>query len=125
MPLPFWNEGGIVVSPPVYSGIVPSLLPAFSAPTAVSVVPSCLASSAEIAAHAAGANAAASAATIKVLRNMILFSSKCGLERERHPAAVGQSGERAVGCTHDAARGGLRGRVGLVVAEVAVVAQLE
>ena len=47
--------------PPVYSGIVPSLLPAFSAPTGVSVVPSCFASSAETAAQRAGAEVAAMA----------------------------------------------------------------
>jgi hypothetical protein len=37
----------------LYSGIVPSLLPAFSAPIAVSVVPSFLASSAETRGNAA------------------------------------------------------------------------
>jgi hypothetical protein len=47
---PFWNEAGAVM-PPVYAGMVPSLLAAFSAPTAVSVVPSCFASSAVTAAH--------------------------------------------------------------------------
>ena len=56
MPLPFLNDAGISFSPPVYSGIVPSLLAAFSAPTAVSVVPSCFASSAETAASAGAAS---------------------------------------------------------------------
>ena len=46
------EAAGGVVSPPVYAGMVPSLLAAFSAPIGVSVVPSCLASSADTAASA-------------------------------------------------------------------------
>ena len=53
MPLPaLKSPGGLM--PPVYSGMVPSLLPAFSAPMGVSVVPSCLASSADTAATPSG-----------------------------------------------------------------------
>src|SRR6266496_2941339 len=70
-PSPFLQLAGGVVSPPVYSGIVPSLLPAFSAPTAVSVVPSCLASSADTAANAPFAHSAATATAINDLHNMI------------------------------------------------------
>ena len=50
MPSPALYPAGGVVRPPVYSGIVPALLPAFSAPIGVSVVPSFLASSAVTAA---------------------------------------------------------------------------
>jgi hypothetical protein len=44
-PLPALNEAGALVSPPVYAGTAPSLLPAISAPTPVSVAPSLCASS--------------------------------------------------------------------------------
>jgi hypothetical protein len=47
--------GGGVVRPPVYAGMVPSLLPAFSAPNGVSSAPSFLASSAVTAACAGAA----------------------------------------------------------------------
>ncbi len=67
--VPAWNPAGGLM-PPVYSGIVPSLLPAFSAPTAVSDVPSCLASSAETAANALPAASDAMASAIRDLRNM-------------------------------------------------------
>src|SRR4051812_38328859 len=122
-PLPVLKSAGALM-PPVYSGMVPSLLPAFSAPVAVSVVPSCLASSAETALQAVGAASDASAAIINVLRNMIVFLSECRFECERYPAAVGQLCERTVGRTHHAAcRSGHR-RVRRVIAEVAVVAEL-
>src|SRR5678816_1064593 len=48
-PSPGLKPAGAVVRPPLYAGMVPAALPAFSAPTAVSVVPSVLASSAETA----------------------------------------------------------------------------
>jgi hypothetical protein len=86
MPLPFLNDAGTSFRPPVYSGIVPSLLAAFSAPMLVSVVPSCFASSGEAAAKAAVASDA-TARAMNVFRNM-KSSSECRLERERPPAAV-------------------------------------
>src|SRR5260221_11836129 len=76
--------------------MVPSLLPAFSAPTAVSVVPSCLASSADTAAHDAGALRDMSAATMIVLRNICCSSLECGLECQRDPAAVRKRGKGTV-----------------------------
>src|SRR5215813_1366379 len=88
MPLPFLNEAGGSFNPPVYSGIVPSLLPAFSAPTAVRVVPICFASSAETAASAPVARDA-TANAMRDLLNMVA-SLERGLERERPPAAVRQ-----------------------------------
>src|SRR5262245_6620606 len=65
--------------PPVYSGIVPSLLPPFSAPTSVSVVPSCVASSKDTALHAFGAASDASAAKMTVLRTIELLLVRCPL----------------------------------------------
>jgi hypothetical protein len=44
-PEPGTKFGGGVVKPPVYGGIVPSALPAFSAPKGVRVVPNLAASS--------------------------------------------------------------------------------
>ncbi|MNP82008.1 hypothetical protein D3C76_1805160 [compost metagenome] len=43
-PLPLSNPAGAVVNPPVYAGMLPSLLPAISAPIGVRVTPNCLAS---------------------------------------------------------------------------------
>src|ERR1700755_745357 len=107
--------------PPVYSGIVPSLLPAFFAPTEVSVVPSCFASSGETA-SALVLKIAAKPAASKVFRNMKIAPwSECGLERERDPAAVGERRVRAVGDAHDAAVGCEPCRHVRVVAEIAVV----
>jgi hypothetical protein len=48
--VPFSPAGGFV-SPPTHAGMDPSLLPAFSAPNGVNVLPSLATSSAEAAAH--------------------------------------------------------------------------
>src|SRR4030095_15780956 len=66
-----WKPPGALI-PPLYSGIVPSLLPAFSAPTGVSVVPSCLASSAGTAASAPVLKIAAKPAASNVMRNIVV-----------------------------------------------------
>src|SRR5262247_4209058 len=78
MPLRGLKSAGASM-PPVYSGIVPSLLPALSAPTSVSVVPSCVASSKDTELHALGAASDASAAKMTVLRNIELLLVRCPL----------------------------------------------
>src|SRR4029077_6206449 len=109
-PLPALKSAGALM-PPVYSGIVPSLLPAFSAPTAVSVVPICLASSAETAANAAPLKIAAKLAASIVVRSMMAFPClESRLERERDPAAIGERRVRAVGYAQHAAFGRGAGR---------------
>src|SRR4030095_13080055 len=118
MPLPFLNDAGTSFKPPVYSGIVPSLLAAFSAPMLVSVVPSCFASSGEAAAKAAVASDA-TARAMNVLRNM-MSSSECRFERERPPAAVRERREDAVEYA-----GGAGGGVGRVIAEVTGVLEVD
>src|SRR4051812_17465598 len=118
MPLPFLNDAGASLRPPVYSGMVPSLLPAFSAPTAVSVVPSCFASSADTAAKEGAQIAASARARIDWGCMRVSLSERC-LERERPPAAVGERAEHAV-----ERGGGARRGVGRVVAEVAGVLQV-
>src|SRR5690349_12056186 len=84
------KPAGGVVRPPVYSGIVPSLLPALSAPTRVRVVPSLLASSAVTAACNAPACAASTAATINALVSLFMFStvSERGFECQIDRAAI-------------------------------------
>src|SRR3954469_10387129 len=98
----------------------PSLLAAFSAPTAVSVVPICFASSAVTAASADPATVTPSARA-SILRIMVFSSGCClerGLEGEREPATVLERGIRPVRDRHGA------GRIGGVVAVVAVVAEV-
>jgi hypothetical protein len=75
MPLPALNSAGGVVSPPLYSGIVPAALPAFSAPTAVSVAPSFFASSGVTAAPTPPLNASTSAAAAIVLMDLDVMST--------------------------------------------------
>src|SRR5262245_24212182 len=77
--------------------MVPSLLPAFSAPTAVSVLPSALASSGEIAACAVPPSAAAAIAASIRLRFIDVSSSSEGrLEGQAQEAAVLQERGEAV-----------------------------
>jgi hypothetical protein len=74
-PLPATYPAGASFRPPVYSGIEPSPLPAFSAPTAVKVVPSCFASSAVSLAFAPYEKNSARAAPDDIMRFM-LFSDR-------------------------------------------------
>src|SRR5437016_10548976 len=106
-PGPLTKPGGGVVSPPVYSGIVPSLLPAFSAPKGVSVVPSCLASSALTAACEKAAQATVQAVTaatnslVCVMSPVSFVLLEAGLERKCEQSAIFVEGT-VVG-RHDAA----------------------
>src|SRR5471030_2317441 len=99
--------------------MVPSLLPAFSAPTAVSVPPSCLASSGVTAACAPVA--ASSAASMMVcLKFMVSTLSEGGLESRGQEATVfEQRRHAAVGSD------GAGGRVGHQRAEEVDILQVE
>src|SRR5471032_2414621 len=99
--------------------MVPSLLPAFSAPTAVRVLPSCFASSGVTAACVPVA--ASSAASMMVcLKFMVSTLSEGGLESRGQEATVfEQRGHAAVGSD------GARGRVVRQRAEEVDVLQVE
>src|SRR6478736_7731815 len=98
VPLPGLNSAGGVVRPPVHAGIVPSLLPACSAPTGVSVVPRALASSAVMAAFAPAAAVAATTPARRMRWDLIIIvSSEGGLEGQADEAAVLQVGVESVG----------------------------
>ena len=96
MPSPGLKPAGGVVRPPVYSGIVPALLPGFSAPIGVRVVPSFLASSAVTPACARPLKASASAAAVRLFVKCIASSLEGGLEGQAHEAPVGEQGREAV-----------------------------
>src|SRR3954469_2298478 len=115
-PSPGLKPAGAVVRPPLYAGMVPAALPAFSAPTAVSVVPRALASSA-VTAWAPMAEKAIKPANQWSLRFMV-GSSEGGLEGQADGAAVAQEGRQSV-------RGGHGGAVVAVVTEVVDVLQVE
>src|SRR5450631_3038810 len=97
---PFLKSGATVVKPPVHSGMVPSLLPAFSAPNGVKVDFRRAASSAVTAAEAFWPNSAAT--TAKAIRHRACdfrmdvspmksrFRSECAADRERDKVAVVQ-----------------------------------
>src|SRR5947209_3936867 len=93
--------------------MVPAALPAFSAPTGVSVVPSALASSGETA-WAAKAEKASRPANQWSLRFMV-DSSEGGLEGQADEAAVTQERRQSVG------RGHGRSVVAIVTNEVDVL----
>ncbi|MNV89593.1 hypothetical protein D3C71_1839020 [compost metagenome] len=69
------NPAGAVFRPPSKAGIEPSALPACSAPTAVRLVPSLAASSADTAARAELEITAAREAASSVVTNFILLYS--------------------------------------------------
>jgi hypothetical protein len=68
---PAFQPAGGVVIPPVHSGIVPSLLAAFSAPTGVSSLPSFAASCSLTAAYALAAASAESASAAATARPIV------------------------------------------------------
>ncbi|MNY56133.1 hypothetical protein D3C86_1921790 [compost metagenome] len=63
-----------MVSPPVHAGILPSALPAFSAPNGVNFVPSCAACSAVTAANADTLNSAGRVMMARKARLLYLLS---------------------------------------------------
>src|SRR4051812_22105522 len=80
--------------------MVPSALPAFSAPTGVSVVPSAFASSAVTAACAASEPAAMAMPASQCRLIFMRGSSEGGLEGEAHEATVLQVGGQPVRGRH-------------------------
>src|SRR5258706_13067318 len=102
--------------------MLPSLLPAFSAPNGVSSAPSFLASSAVTAAWPAAACTDSTPAQISVAAKVFIglcLRLERGLEREEDGAAILQEGLAAVG--HRDRAGGVR----RVVAEVVDVLEIE
>src|SRR6476660_1417180 len=82
--------GGENAGLPIHSGIVPSLLPAFSAPTDVNSLPSLATSSGVPLANDGGARAASRSATASSLFFMAFLSSECVRDGRRDVVAVGE-----------------------------------